>query len=142
VEATLSNELNSFTEALLFTHRGLSGPSSLQLSNNWNIGQSFKVDFLPSVDLFDFFKFKKQSQQKVLLRTLLTEHLTKSVVLELQNLIWAEVTETAIGYISDDKLEQTAKRLHYFEMNPSGTEGYRTAEVTLGVVDTTEVSFK
>ncbi|POU26618.1 aminoacetone oxidase family FAD-binding enzyme [Acinetobacter sp. ACNIH3] len=142
VEATLSNELNSFTEALLFTHRGLSGPSSLQLSNYWDVGQSFKVDFLPSVDLFDFFKSRKQSQPKVLLRTLLTEHLPKSVVLELQNLIWTEVTETSIGNISDDKLEQIAKRLHSFEVKPSGTEGYRTAEVTLGGVDTTEVSSK
>jgi len=141
-EATLSNELNSFTEALLFTHRGLSGPSSLQLSNYWDVGQSFKVDFLPSVDLFDFFKSRKQSQPKVLLRTLLTEHLPKSVVLELQNLIWTEVTETSIGNISDDKLEQIAKRLHSFEVKPSGTEGYRTAEVTLGGVDTTEVSSK
>ncbi|ATO19717.1 aminoacetone oxidase family FAD-binding enzyme [Acinetobacter sp. LoGeW2-3] len=142
VEATLSNELNSFTEALLFTHRGLSGPSSLQLSNYWDVGQSFKVDFLPSVDLFDFFKSKKQNQPKVLLRTLLTEHLPKSVVLELQTLIWAEVAETSIGNISDDKLEQIAKRLHGFEVKPSGTEGYRTAEVTLGGVDTTEVSSK
>lgn len=142
VEATLSNELNSFTEALLFTHRGLSGPSSLQLSNYWDVGQSFKVDFLPSVDLFDFFKSRKQSQPKVLLRTLLTEHLPKSVVLELQHLIWTEVAETSIGNISDDKLEQIAKRLHNFEVKPSGTEGYRTAEVTLGGVDTTEVSSK
>ncbi|MGQ8975574.1 NAD(P)/FAD-dependent oxidoreductase [Acinetobacter schindleri] len=142
VEATLSNELNSFTEALLFTHRGLSGPSSLQLSNYWDVGQSFKLDFLPSVDLFDFFKSRKQSQPKVLLRTLLTEHLPKSVVLELQNLIWTEVAETSIGNISDDKLEQIAKRLHSFEVKPSGTEGYRTAEVTLGGVDTTEVSSK
>lgn len=142
VEATLSNELNSFTEALLFTHRGLSGPSSLQLSNYWDVGQSFKVDFLPSVDLFDFFKSRKQSQPKVLLRTLLTEYLPKSVVLELQNLIWTEVAETSIGNISDDKLEQIAKRLHSFEVKPSGTEGYRTAEVTLGGVDTTEVSSK
>lgn len=142
VEATLSNELNSFTEALLFTHRGLSGPSSLQLSNYWDVGQSFKVDFLPSVDLFDFFKSRKQSQPKVLLRTLLTEYLPKSVVLELQHLIWTEVTETSIGNISDDKLEQIAKRLHSFEVKPSGTEGYRTAEVTLGGVDTTEVSSK
>ncbi len=142
VEATLSNELNSFTEALLFTHRGLSGPSSLQLSNYWDVGQSFKLDFLPSVDLFDFFKSRKQSQPKVLLRTLLTEHLPKSVVLELQNLIWTEVAEISIGNISDDKLEQIAKRLHNFEVKPSGTEGYRTAEVTLGGVDTTEVSSK
>ncbi len=138
----LSNELNSFTEALLFSHRGLSGPSSLQLSNYWDVGQSFKVDFLPSVDLFDFFKSRKQSQPKVLLRTLLTEHLPKSVVLELQHLIWTEVAETSIGNISDDKLEQIAKRLHNFEVKPSGTEGYRTAEVTLGGIDTTEVSSK
>lgn len=142
VEATLSNELNSFTEALLFTHRGLSGPTSLQLSNYWNVGQSFKVDFLPSVDLLDFFKTKKQSQPKVLLRTLLNEYLPKSVVAELQSLIWTESAETAIGNINDDKLEQIAARLHGFEVKPSGTEGYRTAEVTLGGVDTTEVSSK
>ena len=142
VEATLSNELNSFTEALLFTHRGLSGPSSLQLSNYWDVGQSFKIDFLPSLDLADFFKTKKQSQPKVLLRTLLSEHLPKSVVTELQGLIWTEQADTAIGNISDDKLENIAARLHSFDVKPSGTEGYRTAEVTLGGVDTTEVSSK
>lgn len=142
VDATLSNTLNSFTEALLFTHRGLSGPSSLQLSNYWEAGQSFNINFLPYLDLFDFLKTKKASQPKVLLRTLLTEHLPKSVVLELQSLIWADVAETAIGNISDEKLSHVAERLHGFEVKPSGTEGYRTAEVTLGGVDTTEVSSK
>ena len=142
VEATLSNELNSFTEALLFTHRGLSGPSSLQLSNYWNVGQSFNINFLPAVELFELFKVKKQSHPKVLLRTLLAEHLPKSVVLELQTLIWSEWAETAIGQLSDEKLESIANKLHQFEVKPSGTEGYRTAEVTLGGVDTTEVSSK
>lgn len=142
VDATLSNTLNSFTEALLFTHRGLSGPSSLQLSNYWEAGQSFNINFLPYLDLFDFLKTKKASQPKVLLRTLLTEHLPKSVVLELQSLIWADVAETAIGNISDEKLSHVAERVHGFEVKPSGTEGYRTAEVTLGGVDTTEVSSK
>jgi predicted Rossmann fold flavoprotein len=142
VDATLSNELNSFTEALLFTHRGLSGPSSLQLSNYWNVGESFKINFLPYIDLVDFFKTKKQTQPKVLLRTLLTEHLPKSLVIELQSLIWLDSAEIAIGNISDDKLEHIANRLHAFEVKPSGTEGYRTAEVTLGGVDTTEVSSK
>src|SRR5690606_14401347 len=142
VEATLSNELNSFTEALLFTHRGLSGPSSLQLSNYWNVGQSFQVDFLPSIDLLDFFKTKKQSQPKVLLRTLLNEFIPKSVVTELQGLIWTDDAENPIGNISDNQLEQIATQLHGFEVKPSGTEGYRTAEVTLGGVDTSEVSSK
>ncbi|WP_168378575.1 NAD(P)/FAD-dependent oxidoreductase [Acinetobacter cumulans] len=142
VEATLSNELNSFTEALLFTHRGLSGPSSLQLSNYWDIGQRFNINFLPALDVLDFLKSKKSSQPKVLLRTLFNEHLPKSVVIELQNLIWPEQAELAIGNISDEKLELIASRLESFEVKPSGTEGYRTAEVTLGGVDTTEVSSK
>lgn len=92
--------------------------------------------------MFDFFKAKKQTQPKVLLRTLLTEHLPKSVVIELQNLVWSTWAETAIGQLSDEKLEHIAKQLHQFEVKPSGTEGYRTAEVTLGGVDTTEVSSK
>ena len=142
VEATLSNDLNSFTEALLFTHRGLSGPSSLQLSNYWNAGQSFQINFLPQLDVEEFLKSKKSSQPKVLLRTLFSEHLPKSVVAELQNLIWPESAETAIGNLSDDKLEQIAQRLQAFDVKPSGTEGYRTAEVTLGGVDTAEVSSK
>lgn len=126
----------------MFTHRGLSGPSSLQLSNYWNAGQTFNIDFLPSLELFDFFKAKKQTQPKVLLRTLLTEHLPKSVVIELQTLIWSTWAETAIGQLSDEKLEHVAAQIHQFEVKPSGTEGYRTAEVTLGGVDTTEVSSK
>ena len=142
VDATLSNELNSFTEALLFTHRGLSGPSSLQLSNYWQAGQSFKINFLPYVDVLEIFKSKKAAQPKILLRTLMVEHLPKSVVLELQNLIWLESAEISLGNISDEKLEQIAARLQAFEVKPSGTEGYRTAEVTLGGVDTTEVSSK
>ncbi|WP_180034526.1 MULTISPECIES: NAD(P)/FAD-dependent oxidoreductase [unclassified Acinetobacter] len=142
VEATLSNELNSFTEALLFTHRGLSGPSSLQLSNYWDVGQRFNINFLPTLDVLNFLKSKKSSQPKVLLRTLFNEHLPKSVVVELQNLIWPEQAELAIGNISDEKLELIASRLESFEVKPSGTEGYRTAEVTLGGVDTTEVSSK
>ena len=142
VDATLSNDLNSFTEALLFTHRGLSGPSSLQLSNYWDVGQRFNINFLPYLDLHALFKTKKLSHAKSLLRTLLIEHLPKSVVLELQALIWADVAETALGNISDEKLEQIASRLHTFEVKPSGTEGYRTAEVTLGGVDTTEISSK
>ena len=142
VEATLSNELNSFTEALLFTHRGLSGPSSLQLSNYWDVGQRFNINFLPALDVLDFLKSKKSSQPKVLLRTLFNAHLPKSVVVELQNLIWPEQAELAIGNISDEKLELIASRLESFEVKPSGTEGYRTAEVTLGGVDTTEVSSK
>ncbi|ALH94098.1 NAD(P)/FAD-dependent oxidoreductase [Acinetobacter equi] len=142
IEATLSNDLNAFTEALLFTHRGLSGPSSLQLSNYWDVGQSFQINFLPQLDLTEFLKSKKSEQPKVLIRTLLSEFMPKSVVLELQTLIWSDLAETSIGNISDEKLQHIADQLHAFNVKPSGTEGYRTAEVTLGGVDTTEVSSK
>ncbi len=142
LDATLINDRHQFTEALLFTHRGLSGPSSLQLSNYWHIGESFKIDFFPSQDLLDFFKAKKKSQPKVLLRTLLNEFTAKSIVIELQQLIWADHSETAIGNISDAQMELIATQLHAYAVKPSGTEGYRTAEVTLGGVDTSEVSSK
>ncbi|MEF9956388.1 MAG: NAD(P)/FAD-dependent oxidoreductase [Acinetobacter sp.] len=142
LDATLINDRHQFTEALLFTHRGLSGPSSLQLSNYWQVGESFKIDFFPSQSLADFFKEKKKSQPKVLIRTLLSEFTAKSIVLELQQLIWAAYSETAIGNISDIQLEQISTELHAFSVKPSGTEGYRTAEVTLGGVDTREVSSK
>ena len=79
VEATLFNDQQSFTEALLFTHRGLSGPSSLQLSNYWEAGQTFKIDLLPSEELALIFKARKNSQPKILLRTLLTEYLPNRV---------------------------------------------------------------
>ncbi|MBJ9985980.1 NAD(P)/FAD-dependent oxidoreductase [Acinetobacter sp. S40] len=142
LEATLSNHQNSFTEALLFTHRGLSGPSSLQLSNYWQAGECFEINFFPTQNLADYFKQKKQQQPKVLLRTLVSEFTAKSIVQELQQLIWPNYAETAISQLSDTTLEQIAEQLHGFTVKPSGTEGYRTAEVTLGGVDTAEISSK
>ncbi|PVZ86522.1 aminoacetone oxidase family FAD-binding enzyme [Serratia sp. S1B] len=142
LEATLSNADAAFTEALLFTHRGLSGPSSLQLSNYWQVGESFQINFFPANDLCAWLKQKKLSQPKSLLRTLLSELAAKSVIAELQQLIWSSDSETAIGQFSDQKLENIATQLQNFQVKPSGTEGYRTAEVTLGGVDTDEVSSK
>lgn len=142
LDVILSNQLNAFNEALLFTHRGLSGPSALQLSNYWQPGQAFAINFVPQVELEGFLKQKKSQQPKVLLRTLFNEMMPKSVVLELQQLIWPTFADTAIGQLSDEQLKHIAQQLHHFEVKPSGTEGYRTAEVTLGGVDTTEVSSK
>lgn len=142
LDVVLENDQTAFQEALLFTHRGLSGPSALQLSNYWQIGQSFKINFLPQHELIDWLKAKKSSQSKVLIRTLLAELMPKSIVLELQQLIWSQYADIAIGQLSDETLIQIATQLHNFEVKPSGTEGYRTAEVTLGGVDTTQVSSK
>ena len=142
MDVTLSNSEQSFTEAMLFTHRGLSGPSTLQISNYWHVGQSVCINFFPYADIEQYFKQKKTQQPKVLLRTLINELTTKAITLELQNLIWVEYAETPIGQLSDQKLESIAKNLQQYQIKPSGTEGYRTAEVTLGGVDTKGVSSK
>lgn len=142
LDVTLSHPLKSFTEALLFTHRGLSGPSALQVSNYWQHGESLTINFFPTLDLVKIFQDKKREQPKVLLRTILSTYTTKSITHELQQIFWLQEAETAIGQISDQRLIEIAKQLHTFAVKPSGTEGYRTAEVTLGGVDTTEVSSK
>ena len=142
IVCTLSNSKASFTEPLLFTHRGLSGPSSLQLSNYWQSGETFYIDFLPQHDLKQILINQKQKQAKVLLRTILNDYFPKSIVIELQKMIWAEQSELAIGQWSDQKLIQLAELIHHYAVKPSGTEGYRTAEVTLGGVNTNEVSSK
>lgn len=139
---TLSNAKVSFTEPLLFTHRGLSGPSSLQLSNYWQSGETFYIDFLPQDDLKHILIQQKQQQAKVLLRTILNEYFPKSIVIELQKLMWVEHSELAIGQWSDQKLLSLAELMHHYPVKPSGTEGYRTAEVTLGGVNTDEISSK
>lgn len=116
--------------------------SSLQLSNYWQSGETFYIDFLPQVDLKHILIQQKQQQAKVLLRTILNEYFPKSIVIELQKLMWAEHSELAIGQWSDQKLLSLAELMHHYPVKPSGTEGYRTAEVTLGGVNTDEISSK
>lgn len=141
-EVTLSNEQAAFTENLLFTHRGLSGPSALQLSNYWQVGKSILINFFPQLDIETWLLEKKQHQPKSLLRTVLQEHLAKSLILELQQMLWSNASEKPLQQWPDKDLINIASKLQQFEQKPSGTEGYRTAEVTLGGVDTTEVSSK
>lgn len=142
IQVVVSNERNQFKEAMLFTHRGLSGPSILQLSNYWQQGEPFAIDFIPDIDIFEHFKACKQKQPKVVLRTILHEYLPKNVVVELQNKIWLENANTPMAEMSDIRLKEIALQLHHFVLKPSDTEGYRTAEVTLGGVDTHEISSK
>lgn len=141
-EVTLSNADAAFTENLLFTHRGLSGPVALQLSNYWDVGGLIHINLLPQLDIEAWLQEKKQQAPKSLLRTVLQELLAKSLVVELQQLIWPAHSEKPLNQWSDKDLQAVATTLAAFEQKPSGTEGYRTAEVTLGGVDTTEVSSK
>ena len=130
----------SFTENLLFTHRGLSGPAVLQVSNYWQLGESIHIDLMPGEDLEAWLKAQKRTHGKSLLRTLLSERLAKALVLELQTLLWSSWAETALAAIPDAALAEIAQSLQSWTLKPAGTEGYRTAEVTLGGVDTDELS--
>lgn len=141
-EVVLSNQQTQFAENLLFTHRGISGPVALQLSNYWDVGTPIYINLLPQLDVETWLLEKKQQAPKALLRTVLQEQLAKNLVLELQTIIWQPLSEKPLNQWSDKELLAVAQQLQHFEQKPSGTEGYRTAEVTLGGVDTTEVSSK
>lgn len=132
----------TFSEDILFTHRGLSGPAALQASSYWTPGNDIVIDLLPACDVETLLLDTKAGQPKVLLRSALSEHLPKALVLELQNLLWLAAAEKAIGGWQDSALRQIAAHLNAWHLRPAATEGYRTAEVTLGGIDTDELSSK
>jgi predicted Rossmann fold flavoprotein len=140
VPVSLSAADTTFTENLLFTHRGLSGPAVLQISNYWQLGESIHIDLMPGEAIEAWLKEQKRLHAKSLLRTLLSERLAKALVLELQTLLWPSWAETPMAAIPDAALTALAQQLQGWTLKPAGTEGYRTAEVTLGGVDTHELS--
>ncbi|MAY36130.1 MAG: aminoacetone oxidase family FAD-binding enzyme [Spongiibacteraceae bacterium] len=131
-----------FHADMLFTHRGMSGPAMLQISNYWNPGDALTIDFLPDDDAVEWLLQEKQRSPKSLLRSVLGQRLSKSLTLELQNLLWTERGQTVMAEISDRDLRRVGESLNAFEVKPSATEGYRTAEVTRGGVDTDGLSSK
>ncbi|CAK9886725.1 MAG: putative protein [Candidatus Erwinia impunctatus] len=130
----------SFKEALLFTHRGLSGPAVLQLSSYWQAGEKVTVDLLPDMPLQSFLSEQRRSHPNQSLKNTLAQQLPRRLVECLLSL----------GYLPDSTLKQLteadqntlADKLHRWSILPNGTEGYRTAEVTLGGVDTAALSSK
>ncbi|MFZ5604050.1 MAG: NAD(P)/FAD-dependent oxidoreductase [Pseudomonadota bacterium] len=142
VDVVLSNERNSFRENILFTHRGLSGPAVLQLSSYWLEGETVNVDLLPGEDVSTFLLNAKKAGGKGLLRNLLADKLPRKLVLELEALWWADAAEKPLADFSNRQLEGIAEQLQRWVLKPAGTEGYRTAEVTLGGVDTDFLSSK
>ena len=132
----------SFTEDLLFTHRGLSGPAVLQVSSFWSPGDAIEVDLLPGQDAGALLVTAKEKQPQALLRTVLTKHLPRALVAELQELVWPGVADIPLAEIGNSALAGIAAELNGWTLRPAATEGYRTAEVTLGGVDTNELSSK
>ncbi len=122
-----------FDEAVLFTHRGLSGPAILQISSYWREGQAVALNLCPGVDAAAALRTAKQENGRALLRTalarLVPEKLARRIEVDLG-------MEAAIGTLSNANLERVAGHLRDWRLMPVGSEGYRTAEVTLGGVDT------
>jgi predicted flavoprotein YhiN len=141
-EVILSNDRKTFREDMLFTHRGLSGPVVLQISSYWSPGEPITVNLLPDHKVMELLQSWKQHHPRSLLRSQLDHVLPRKLVHELELLWWPELAETALAEWPNIWLEAVAQNLESWLLKPAGTEGYRTAEVTLGGVDTRDLSSK
>ena len=130
---------HSFRENILFTHRGLSGPAILQVSSFWHPGDAVEINLLPDHDAFEWLHGQQSARPASELKTLLTEVFTKKMATLLAD-SW--FTSKPMRQYPQAELRQIADKLGRWQVVPASTEGYRTAEVTLGGVDTREVSSK
>jgi predicted Rossmann fold flavoprotein len=142
IDAAVSCDDTSFRENVLFTHRGLSGPAILQVSSYWQPGKPLHINILPQLDAGHIFSENRQST--VMLPNLLARYLPKRFVQIWCSAIFAELSFIAkpIKQYRDNELHQIASRIHDWQIVPSGTTGYKKAEVTLGGIDTHELSSK
>lgn len=139
VEAVVSYGKTRFDEALLFTHRGLSGPAILQMSSYWREGHDIVVDMAPEIDVLAGLKRSRRERPRQELATALDEFLPKRLAL---NVATAMGGPKRLADFSDVLLAEATAAVKQWRVRPNGTEGYRTAEVTLGGVDTSELSSK
>ena len=133
----LSNTRASFDEALLFTHRGLSGPAVLQLSSYWREGEAIVADLIPDLPLLDLLRAARQTEGRRDLTTVLARHLPARLI---EHLATGVDLSGRLADWSDTRLRALADGLSQWRLTPSGTEGWRTAEVTLGGIDTAGLS--
>ena len=135
--ARLFNDRAQFDEALLFTHRGLSGPAVLQISSYWREGEEIVIDLCPHLDLFEALRKQRQTQGRRNLTTELSQHLPTRLTDHLST----QMTLTGnLADQSDERLRDIVHALRNWRLRPSGSEGYRTAEVTLGGISTSDLS--
>lgn len=141
IATTVTSESGvTFKENILFTHRGLSGPAILQISSFWTAGESVSINLLPESAIDVVIKAWRESNPKKSLKNMLGTILPKSFIEAM--LSQQEITDKTISQLSNDDIAQLSQYLHHWQIKPNGTEGYRTAEVTLGGVDTDELSSK
>ena len=130
----------SFKENILFTHRGLSGPAILQISSYWQPGEYVSINLLPNTDLESFLQEKRQEHPNQSLKNTLSRLLPKRFIeIMIEN---KQLPDISLTQLSNERITQIATLLQEWQVQPNGTEGYRTAEVTLGGVDTRTLSSK
>jgi predicted Rossmann fold flavoprotein len=139
VPCVVSNKRQSFKENVLFTHRGLSGPAVLQISSYWRAGEEVLINLLPQVNIEKELKSKRGQKLKNPLKTILDDYLPKRLI---SCLLPDELLTVSLQDLSDRQIKQIADQLHQWSIKPNGTEGYRTAEVTVGGVDCDALSSK
>jgi predicted Rossmann fold flavoprotein len=136
VDAVVTSGRTRFAEAMLFTHRGLSGPAILQISSYWREGGEIAIDMAPGVDIYETLRRARAEHGRQALHTVLSHHLPKRLALL--------IAETAgatgnLADVSDKVLRKLATAANAWRIKPAGSEGYRTAEVTLGGIDTRDL---
>ena len=139
VDCEVSAGGQSFRENLLFTHRGLSGPAVLQASSYWSPGDAIEINLLPDLDLASWLQNEQSRRPKALLSTVLKAVLPNRLVGEVTG-YW--FTDTVMNQLSGDDQSRVVSAFQHWLFRPDGTEGYRTAEVTLGGICTEEFSSK
>ena len=139
VEAVVSFKKTFFEEGMLFTHRGLSGPSILQISSYWKLGDNININLTPKLNIFKSLQEKKKLKPKQDIGVIISEILPKRLaqIICKENEVSGNICE-----LSSKKLKQLSDSINAWVINPTGSEGYRTAEVTLGGVNTNELSSK
>jgi predicted Rossmann fold flavoprotein len=137
VEASADCNGASFDEGLLFTHRGLSGPAALQISSYWREGDALTIDLARGRDAFNLLRAERSARPKVQLDNALAQLLPKRLAAQIAHRTFGE---TRLADLSDAKLRDVAANINAWRVTPDGTEGWRTAEVTLGGVDTDGLS--
>jgi predicted Rossmann fold flavoprotein len=139
VDAIVSFGKTLFQEGMLFTHRGLSGPSILQISSYWKLKHEIQVNLSPNIDVYEYLLQKKSANSKQDVQSAISEIIPK----RLSQIICENLNvKGKIIDISNKLLNKLSLFINSWQLNPIGTEGYRTAEVTLGGIDTKEISSK
>lgn len=137
---SISTPQNAFKEDMLITHRGLSGPAILQISSYWEPGQSLSIDLFPNGNFEEVLNTAIRQQANVQLKNFLAGYFSKRFVETFLSLI--QLDNVLLKQLIHKQREHLVNSIHSWKIKPSGTEGYRTAEVTLGGINTDQLSSK